>query len=414
LDSSARAFFEPRFGLDFSRVRIHTDQRAGASARELNALAYTVGDQVVFASGQYAPRNRPSRELLAHELAHVAQQRDAGIASSSLAGLEVGSVDDPSEHEAETAAQQVLHGIGLSARATLCSSGRAPQLRRQNDDKKDEAPPLLKWGDYKIDIKPIAPLPIDLPSTEDVNQGLYNLTHKDKPQDLTCPTGWVKMKDGRCCAGKAEKGGSSIDLTKCCAPSQLTSLGTCCPAGETATTLGCEKSKPPTPPDKKDIGGSTNLRIALPPATPPLTLDLPIHFNHDQPGSAVVSATALQSALTPSGQSELAGVISWLQRDATFSAQLTGMASIEGPAEHNTKLGEFRVRSIANALILSGVSAKRISDPPGLAPECAEVGVGTHNCGADRASSPKDPNDRQVRVRVFVPPKPTVVGGGKP
>src|SRR6185436_7407348 len=55
LDAEARAYFEPRFGQDFSRVRVHTDERAGASACAVNALAYTVGPDIVFGPGRYAP-----------------------------------------------------------------------------------------------------------------------------------------------------------------------------------------------------------------------------------------------------------------------------------------------------------------------------------------------------------------------
>jgi outer membrane protein OmpA-like peptidoglycan-associated protein len=74
LPSSVRTFFEPRFGADFSQVRVHTDGRAAESARAVNALAYTVGREVVFGSGQYAPSTSTGRGLLAHELTHVIQQ----------------------------------------------------------------------------------------------------------------------------------------------------------------------------------------------------------------------------------------------------------------------------------------------------------------------------------------------------
>ncbi len=68
-----RAFFEPRFGYDFSQVWVHTDGQAAASARAVNALAYTVGPNVVFGEGQYAPETTAGKKLLAHELAHVCQ-----------------------------------------------------------------------------------------------------------------------------------------------------------------------------------------------------------------------------------------------------------------------------------------------------------------------------------------------------
>ncbi|BCR24619.1 eCIS core domain-containing protein [Aquipseudomonas alcaligenes] len=78
LPASSRAFFEPRFGHDFSRVRIHHDEQASASARDVSAHAYTVGSHVVFAQGRFAPETSSGRELLAHELAHVVQQSSAG------------------------------------------------------------------------------------------------------------------------------------------------------------------------------------------------------------------------------------------------------------------------------------------------------------------------------------------------
>jgi hypothetical protein len=75
LDSSARAFFEPRFGCDLAQVRVHTDARAAESARAVNALACTVGQNVIFGAGQYAPETAAGRRLLAHELTHVIQQQ---------------------------------------------------------------------------------------------------------------------------------------------------------------------------------------------------------------------------------------------------------------------------------------------------------------------------------------------------
>lgn len=78
LDPSTRAFMESRFGHDFSHVRVHTDARAAESARALNALAYTVGRDIVFDPGPYRPASTEGRKLLAHELAHVLQQGTGG------------------------------------------------------------------------------------------------------------------------------------------------------------------------------------------------------------------------------------------------------------------------------------------------------------------------------------------------
>jgi hypothetical protein len=75
LDRRARTFLEPRFGHDFSGVRVHTDSTAAASASAINALAYTAGEHIVFATGHYDPSSRDGQRLLAHELTHVIQQR---------------------------------------------------------------------------------------------------------------------------------------------------------------------------------------------------------------------------------------------------------------------------------------------------------------------------------------------------
>jgi hypothetical protein len=73
LDTATRSTMEPLFGHDFSHVRVHTDAKAAESARAVHALAYTVGHDVVFGAGQFAPRTDPGERLLAHELAHVVQ-----------------------------------------------------------------------------------------------------------------------------------------------------------------------------------------------------------------------------------------------------------------------------------------------------------------------------------------------------
>lgn len=74
LDTVSRGLMESRFGHDFSRVRVHTGSRAEASAASVNARAMTVGNNIIFAAGEYAPTTPGGRRLLAHELTHVVQQ----------------------------------------------------------------------------------------------------------------------------------------------------------------------------------------------------------------------------------------------------------------------------------------------------------------------------------------------------
>lgn len=74
LTRSVRNFFEPRFGQDFSDVRVHTGPLAAEASRSINARAFTRGNSVVVGEGQFAPHSDAGRRLLAHELTHVVQQ----------------------------------------------------------------------------------------------------------------------------------------------------------------------------------------------------------------------------------------------------------------------------------------------------------------------------------------------------
>jgi outer membrane protein OmpA-like peptidoglycan-associated protein len=102
LDASFRREVEPRFGADFSRVRVHSDATAAQSARDIQANAYTVGSHIVFDSGNYVPRSSTGRRLLAHELTHVLQQQPSALQrvqrspKSSTLDLTIGAVDSKS------------------------------------------------------------------------------------------------------------------------------------------------------------------------------------------------------------------------------------------------------------------------------------------------------------------------------
>ena len=87
LDAATRAYFEPRFGRDFGAVRVHTDGRAVESARAVNALAYTVGRDVVIRDENVSPVSSAGRRLLAHELTHVIQQGSAAVTRSPVGSL---------------------------------------------------------------------------------------------------------------------------------------------------------------------------------------------------------------------------------------------------------------------------------------------------------------------------------------
>jgi hypothetical protein len=128
LDAATRATMEPRFGHDFGRVRVHTDTRATESAREVNALAYTVGRDVVFGAGQYALGTTSGDQLLAHELVHVIQQSHAPPAIQTLA---VNSPAGADEHEAETLSRRLMAGQPTSIPRALPGSSLQRKMRNK-------------------------------------------------------------------------------------------------------------------------------------------------------------------------------------------------------------------------------------------------------------------------------------------
>jgi hypothetical protein len=121
LDATTRRWMESRFGHDFSSVQVHNDSRASESARAVNALAYTVGDNIVLREGQYRPDTRDGRMLLAHELTHTIQQSNNPFRNGiSRSEITVEPARSPMEEAAERNARQIM-GPGLS----LPSAGTA-------------------------------------------------------------------------------------------------------------------------------------------------------------------------------------------------------------------------------------------------------------------------------------------------
>ncbi len=110
LDPHTRNFMESGFGHDFSQVRVHTNLKANESAQAVNAKAYTVGRNVVFSAGQYAPETSVGKRLLAHELTHVVQQDRLTV---NHHGLTLGSPSDRSEQEADAIANRIFRGEAI-------------------------------------------------------------------------------------------------------------------------------------------------------------------------------------------------------------------------------------------------------------------------------------------------------------
>jgi hypothetical protein len=136
LPSPVRTFFEPRFGHDFSQVRVHTGPEAASTAKAINSRAFTRGQDIYFGAGQYQPGTQSGRHLLAHELTHSVQQGKAspitameGLAQSSLF---VSCRNDPLEQEAEAVANRVAAGRPVPPRAISAgANGTHAMIARQ-------------------------------------------------------------------------------------------------------------------------------------------------------------------------------------------------------------------------------------------------------------------------------------------
>lgn len=133
LETPLRQAMQARFGAHFGRVRVHTDGTAAASARDLRAAAYTVGEHIVFGAGRYRPVEPAGARVLAHELTHVLQQRAAGTVGAQP--LVVNHPHGADEREADAAAEQVCGGGSTAPVVTPLGS-----LQRQAAEEQPEVP----------------------------------------------------------------------------------------------------------------------------------------------------------------------------------------------------------------------------------------------------------------------------------
>jgi hypothetical protein len=149
LDAATRRRMEPLFGFDFSQVRVHDDAAAAASAAGIGARAFAAGPHIVFGHDEHAPGTSAGAMLIAHELAHVVQQR--GPSNVDPDSLHVGDARDSAESSAHRAAQQVI--AGRAAGPALTSNG-APAIRRWS---MDDMSVNLTPRNARQDIEPTSP-----------------------------------------------------------------------------------------------------------------------------------------------------------------------------------------------------------------------------------------------------------------
>ncbi|RCJ29429.1 hypothetical protein A6770_22115 [Nostoc minutum NIES-26] len=222
LDISTRTLMESRFGHDFSRVRVHTDAKAADSAKAVNALAYTVGQNIVFDKGQYAPETITGKKLIAHELTHTVQQQGVNSTSQSIAGIN--QPGDAAEREADQVTERMIPGDFLSSTANVADGvlQRMASTRRLMIQRKEGSPETKKtsakdkggkgsgskiWDSGKICNRDSREN-IDFPNTyiRHIKINLGNLTKGmtlewENPKGLPLPTGGYQISPGAglCC-----------------------------------------------------------------------------------------------------------------------------------------------------------------------------------------------------------------------
>jgi len=139
LPKAVRSYFEPRFGHDFSQVRVHADRAAAHAAQGLQARAYTIGRNIVFGLGEYTPTSANGRQLLAHELAHVVQQ---GAARPSRSG-------------AMPARAQATNVPAVQRQVVVSSDADRAEAERMIKAFLEADAPKTSFGD--VDVEKIAP-----------------------------------------------------------------------------------------------------------------------------------------------------------------------------------------------------------------------------------------------------------------
>lgn len=272
LDLATRAFMEPRFGHDFSRVRVHTDAKAAESARAVNALAYTVGRDVVFGKGRYAPQSSAGQRLIAHELTHVIQQGNAAWTSGAL---QLGAPDTSHEQEARNASQPEMaapaRSVPARSAAPLGTIQRHPPdfgslfLRRREDGRIEilyGTPDVPVTGPLGVGIRcqngRCQPVGGQDPSS--VEHRTYTLQEaidllrggsSATPSGPSCPSERQIPQLAACCpVGMMWNDRACVPLSASlpplCPPTQMSPRGICCPSGERWDFIA-NRCAPPSP-----------------------------------------------------------------------------------------------------------------------------------------------------------------------
>jgi len=352
---------------DLSQVRIHTGAKAAESAREINALAYTLGNSIVFGAGQFAPATREGRKLIAHELTHVAQQ--SGNISPKIQRQPGADEEEPASELAKKLKEDSLF-------QKLKKAARDKILKEI-----DNAPETITKFvfDKIIDSAPIEQAYKD--GLKKVGEALIKqLTGKKTPSTSICDIpgyyeGKSRAHKGMCCWGTFESAAT------CCSKDKFApgDSRVCCQANEFVNANNkCEKHSSTIPeticesPGKKDIFGKCckppmevidGMCMTKPTPEPPaqpfsLKFTLGVIDDYD------IDSSILNSRQKPRFEEMKKQIHQFMEACPASMVTVVGFADRPGTEEHNQTLGQRRADYIKFLLQLDLIKINSKGMPP--------------------------------------------------
>ena len=347
LGARERSFFEPAIGYDFSNVKLHTDSRANESAKNINALAYTHGNNIVFANNQYQPGTETGNKLLAHELTHVVQQS--------------GNVSPKIQRQPEKEKEPSSDIAKAFKRNDLFK--KLPDFAQEKIlDEIDHAPETITKAvlDKIIDLAPIDSIYKE--GLKKVGEGIIKKFTGSKPAPVSnCDAipgfheGKTRDFKGQCCSASTES------AQVCCPKDRFAPKdegGKCCRPGEVVDSQGkCFIPGPVDPsticvaPGKKDSMGKCCM--------PPMEVIDGMCMNRPQQPDPVKTPFSLtfrvgvlddynidESVINSRQQSNFneikKQIHSFMEACPASMMTVTGFADKPGTEEHNSSLGQRR------------------------------------------------------------------------
>ena len=366
LPDEVRNHYEPRFGYDFSQVRVHTDGAAAKSAETINALAYTSGNNIVFNAGQFSPFTDNGSRLLAHELTHVAQQQ-SGLVQPKVIQRDNGPGDDPFARDPLA----VQPGGPFDVGDTICT---------------------IQFGGRGWEA--CCPIPGAAAGSENAcfnNESLDEVRNWVRRRGLrlpevNCPPGRLpNLMLGSCCPeGQIPRGIQCVEPQAVpppapCPPQQRTLSGRCCTPPSISVGTGCITlpQQGPSVPAPAPSGGGLNFNFTL-------VLD---DFNINEHGINNRQRT---------NWNDIRRRLHQLMEGCPRSFMVvTGFADTPGTDEYNLSLGQRRADTVRMSLELSLVDI-----PAALPLSIASRSEGRSN-PVDVAATSYSARNRRVEIQFF-------------